>query len=57
MLNDAGYDSESEAALQSGWRHQTGKIRKKRVKVDRYCKLNESFLVLIVRWENKLKPL
>lgn len=29
VLNDAEDDSGSEAALHSGWRHETGKIRKK----------------------------
>lgn len=44
VSNDAEDDSGSEVAPHSRWRHQRGKIRKKRVKVARDYKCNASFL-------------
>lgn len=35
VLNDSDNDSGSEEALCSKWRQQTGKIKKRRVRVDR----------------------
>lgn len=51
VLNDSDDESGSEEALCSKWRQQTGKIKKKSVKVDRWyeCKGGCTDLTITLR--------